>query len=62
MDIKFIKNFKKFAVLKLFVNNLNNDIMNIGIIGSGYIGGTLTRRLAALGHKVFVSNATVQSH
>lgn len=32
--------------------------MNIGIIGSGYIGGTLTRRLAALGHKVFVSNAT----
>jgi 8-hydroxy-5-deazaflavin:NADPH oxidoreductase len=31
--------------------------MNIGIIGSGQIGGTLTRRLSALGHKVFVANS-----
>lgn len=31
--------------------------MNIGIIGSGHIGGTLTRRLSALGHKVFVANS-----
>ena len=31
--------------------------MNIGIIGAGYIGGTLTRRLSALGHKVFVANS-----
>jgi 8-hydroxy-5-deazaflavin:NADPH oxidoreductase len=31
--------------------------MNIGIIGAGNIGGTLTRRLAALGHKVFVANS-----
>jgi 8-hydroxy-5-deazaflavin:NADPH oxidoreductase len=31
--------------------------MNIGIIGAGHIGGTLTRRLTALGHKVFVSNS-----
>jgi 8-hydroxy-5-deazaflavin:NADPH oxidoreductase len=31
--------------------------MNIGIIGAGRIGGTLTRRLAALGHKVFVANS-----
>jgi predicted dinucleotide-binding enzyme len=31
--------------------------MNIGIIGAGHIGGTLTRRLAALGHKVFVANS-----
>jgi predicted dinucleotide-binding enzyme len=29
--------------------------MNIGIIGAGQIGGTLTRRLTALGHKVFVA-------
>lgn len=31
--------------------------MNIGIIGAGNIGSTLTRRLSALGHKVFVSNS-----
>jgi 8-hydroxy-5-deazaflavin:NADPH oxidoreductase len=31
--------------------------MNIGTIGAGRIGGTLTRRLSALGHKVFVANS-----
>jgi predicted dinucleotide-binding enzyme len=31
--------------------------MNIGIIGAGQIGGTLTRRLTALGHTVAVANA-----
>ncbi|MFZ5893316.1 MAG: NAD(P)-binding domain-containing protein [Myxococcota bacterium] len=31
--------------------------MKIGIIGSGNIGGTLTRRLRALGHDVFVANS-----
>jgi 8-hydroxy-5-deazaflavin:NADPH oxidoreductase len=31
--------------------------MNIGIIGSGHIGSTLTRRLTALGHKVSVANS-----
>ncbi|QII02841.1 NAD(P)-binding domain-containing protein [Rhodococcoides fascians A21d2] len=31
--------------------------MKIGIIGSGQIGGTLTRRLAALGHEVRFSNS-----
>src|SRR5690349_9053976 len=31
--------------------------MKIGIIGAGQIGGTLTRRLSALGHKVFVANS-----
>jgi 8-hydroxy-5-deazaflavin:NADPH oxidoreductase len=31
--------------------------MNIGIIGAGHIGGTLARRLTALGHKVFVANS-----
>jgi predicted dinucleotide-binding enzyme len=30
--------------------------MRIGVIGSGNIGGTLTRRLRALGHEVAVSN------
>ena len=30
--------------------------MRIGIIGSGNIGGTLTRRLSALGHDVTVAN------
>jgi predicted dinucleotide-binding enzyme len=31
--------------------------VKIGIIGSGNIGGTLTRRLAALGHEVAVANS-----
>jgi predicted dinucleotide-binding enzyme len=31
--------------------------MNIGIIGAGNIGGTLTRRLTAVGHKVSVANS-----
>ncbi len=31
--------------------------MNIGIIGSGNIGGTLTRGLSALGHDVAVANS-----
>ena len=31
--------------------------MDIGIIGSGQIGGTLARRLAALGHQVSVANS-----
>src|SRR3954471_9748880 len=31
--------------------------MRIGIIGAGLIGGTLTRRLSALGHEVRVANS-----
>ena len=31
--------------------------MRIGIIGAGKIGGTLTRRLSALGHDVHVANS-----
>src|SRR5262249_40226187 len=31
--------------------------MRIGIIGAGNIGGTLTRRFAALGHEVSVANS-----
>jgi hypothetical protein len=31
--------------------------MNIGIIGAGHIGGTLTRRFRALGHTVSVANS-----
>ena len=31
--------------------------MRIGIIGAGQIGGTLTRRLAGLGHQVLVANS-----
>jgi predicted dinucleotide-binding enzyme len=31
--------------------------MKIGIIGAGHIGGTLARRLTALGHEVFVANS-----
>lgn len=31
--------------------------MKIGIIGAGHIGGTLTRRLRALGHAVAVANS-----
>jgi predicted dinucleotide-binding enzyme len=32
-------------------------VMRIGIIGAGMIGGTLTRRLTALGHEVRVANS-----
>ena len=32
--------------------------MKIGIIGAGQIGGTLTRRLTALGHQVFSGELT----
>ncbi len=31
--------------------------MNIGIIGAGNIGGTLARRLSALGHRIRISNS-----
>ncbi len=31
--------------------------MNIGIIGAGHIGGTLSRKLAAAGHDVGIANA-----
>ena len=31
--------------------------MNIGIIGAGNIGGTLSRRLSALGHRVSLANS-----
>ena len=31
--------------------------MRVGIIGAGFIGGTLTRRLRELGHEVNVSNS-----
>lgn len=31
--------------------------MNIGIIGAGMIGGTLARRLTALGHEVSIANS-----
>ena len=31
--------------------------MRIGIIGAGHIGGTLARRLTALGHQVFIANS-----
>jgi len=31
--------------------------MKIGIIGAGQIGGTLMRRLTALGNEVFVANS-----
>ena len=31
--------------------------MKIGIIGAGRIGGTLTRRLTALAHEIFVANS-----
>ena len=31
--------------------------MKIGIIGTGHIRGTLTRRFRALGHEVFVTDS-----
>jgi len=39
------------------VSNVKEHIMKIGIIGGGRMGGTLTRRLAALGHDVSIANS-----
>ncbi|MGN6393405.1 MAG: NADPH-dependent F420 reductase [Gemmatimonadales bacterium] len=41
----------------LFRTDFQEDFMNIGIIGAGHIGGTLARRLTALGHTVFIANS-----
>jgi hypothetical protein len=35
----------------------NTKKLNIGIIGSGNIGGTLARQLTALGHEVLIANS-----
>jgi 8-hydroxy-5-deazaflavin:NADPH oxidoreductase len=43
--------------LKRLATSERGVIMKIGIIGTGNIGGTLTRRLAALGHEVTVANS-----
>jgi predicted dinucleotide-binding enzyme len=40
-----------------FTYRRTEGIMDIGIIGAGHIGGSLTRRLARLGHDVRVSNS-----
>jgi predicted dinucleotide-binding enzyme len=39
------------------VARIEQPRMKIGVIGSGNIGGTLTRRLRALGHDVLVANS-----
>jgi predicted dinucleotide-binding enzyme len=41
----------------LFEPGNQEQDMKIGIIGAGQIGGTLTRRLTALGHQVLVANS-----
>jgi predicted dinucleotide-binding enzyme len=33
------------------------EVMKVGIIGAGQIGGTLTRRFRSVGHEVFVANS-----
>jgi predicted dinucleotide-binding enzyme len=38
-------------------NQPEGDVMNIGIIGAGNIGGTLARRLVDLGHQVAMANS-----
>jgi predicted dinucleotide-binding enzyme len=43
--------------VRVDVVRTNELRLKVGIIGAGQIGGTLTRRLRALGHDVFVSNA-----
>ena len=43
--------------VRVDVVRTNRPRLQVGIIGAGQIGGTLTRRLRALGHDVFVANA-----
>lgn len=33
------------------------DNLDIGIVGAGYVGGTLARKLAAVGHRVRIANS-----
>jgi phosphoglycerate dehydrogenase-like enzyme len=52
---------ERFTLIERLGSEAENEIvrdktvMKIGIIGVGNIGGTLTRRFTALGHKVFVA-------
>ncbi|MGC4064773.1 MAG: NAD(P)-binding domain-containing protein [Polyangiaceae bacterium] len=39
------------------MDNSEEECVKIGIIGAGMIGGTLTRRLTALGHDVAIANS-----
>jgi len=48
---------ERAALAPSFTSNQEGTRMNIGIIGAGNIGGTLTRRLTALGHNVSVANS-----
>jgi 8-hydroxy-5-deazaflavin:NADPH oxidoreductase len=41
----------------LIRNRNRKTDMKIGIVGAGNIGGTLTRRLTALGHQIFDANS-----
>jgi predicted dinucleotide-binding enzyme len=43
--------------MKQWLHSPSGGAMKIGIIGAGHIGGTLTRRLRALGHDVSVANS-----
>src|SRR5512146_639299 len=45
------------APVPAVTSNRKRTRMKIGIIGAGNIGGTLTRRLTALGHDVSVANS-----
>ena len=47
----------RLAGLVAFEETRQGATIKIGIIGAGNIGGTLTRRLAALGHDVVVANS-----
>lgn len=47
----------ELASLSESIESEPNRDMKIGIIGAGEIGGTLTRRFTALGHKVSVANS-----
>jgi len=50
-----MRDLTEFGV-RVDVVSTNQPRLKVGIIGAGQIGGTLTRRLRALGHDVFVSN------
>lgn len=51
-----VKSLAEFGV-RIDVARTKEPKLKVGIIGSGNIGGTLTRRLRALGHDVFVANS-----
>lgn len=62
-DVRHASTIGSQAAVNVKIDNFSTSldrgiVMNIGIIGAGHIGGSLTRRLAAVGHTVWRRGAS----